>query len=188
MSGTNVPSLASIYTTLFQQLRYAHAHAHLYPPRALSFRPTFLSPLGRWEHDEMADSLLHGGGGRLRRVPSSNLQHRYKSSENLSRSSKSVENLTRSSKSVESLDRSSRSAENLSQSGGGGGGGDGGGGGGGGGAGGGENDSVGTLAATEEGLASPSAGGGSGASAPVEGAAAGTVRITWIAWREQSWR
>ncbi|CAM9366383.1 unnamed protein product, partial [Pylaiella littoralis] len=43
-----------------------------------------------WEHDEMAGSLLHGAsGGRLRRVPSPNLQHRYKSSENLSRTSKS---------------------------------------------------------------------------------------------------
>lgn len=40
--------------------------------------------LNRWEHDELAGSLLHGArAGHLRRVPPSGLQQRYKSSERL---------------------------------------------------------------------------------------------------------
>lgn len=42
-----------------------------------------MSSASRWEHNELAGSLLHGGGEELRRVPSSNLQQRYKSSDNL---------------------------------------------------------------------------------------------------------
>ncbi len=109
-----------------------------HPPRCFSPSPPGAVLLNRWEHDEMAGSLLHGaagggdgdGGRRLSRVPASNLQQqRYKSSDGLSQSSRSTGDLAqRGSSSMSAGDlsrRNSRSAENLSRTAAGGGGGSG---------------------------------------------------------------